>query len=800
MLLKALFPSMFHRRLLLLLAMIVISLFPLIAQMGRLTVVRGDELRRDAEARLVRRNWTPAVRGSILDRKGRILAQDRPSYDIAVDFDVIDGGWAERSARQAARRSVGAGWSDLKTEAQDELVARFRPAFLFHLEEAWNTLAAHVGMTREELDAKRDQTITEVNSKQDHATSLRLRREHELAAERKEELTPARIRALERRANQPIAEKRSPHVLASRVSDEIGFACQFLTAEEVELRIDDDSGGTYTTVVERVPGLRVIDGGDRNYPAESITVEVDQRTFPGPLKNEGTLTVTVDGVACHILGRVRDRVYGTTKDKASGLVTLGDADRRRDFFDANPALKAAALTKEGEDRGSYRDTDRVGDTGIEASQENYLRGLRGLQTRRLDSGERIFLQPVRGKDAQLTIDIQLQARVQALLSRELGLAVVQPWHLQESPTQAIGEVLNGAAVVLDVDTGDVLAMVSTPTYTRVDVRENPESVYNDAVNTPYVNRAVAKPYPPGSIVKPLISVSAVKNGTFRVGQTIDCNGHLLPDRPDYLQCWIWKRFKQTHTAQFGHEPNTSEAIMGSCNIFFFTLGRRLGPEGITSAFRDFGVGDGYDLGVGQEFVGSMGGEKPKENPNEPTTYLPVVLGDAIQMGIGQGPISWTPLHAADTYATLARGGVRVAPRIVMGQGRSEPVDLELDSSAVAEAMDGLRRAVGEDLGTGHHISIDGVREVIFNAPGVRVWGKTGTADAPAIRIDPDGPDGPQPVQTMADGDHSWFVVMVGRDRPRYIISVIVEYGGSGGKVSGPVTNQIIHALIAEGYL
>ena len=114
-------------------------------------------------------------------------------------------------------------------------------------------------------------------------------------------------------------------------------------------------------------------------------------------------------------------------------------------------------------------------------------------------------------------------------------------------------------------------------------------------------------------------------------------------------------------------------------------------------------------------------------------------------------------------------------------------------------MEGLSRAVGDDLGTGHAITFDGVKEPIFNAPGVRLWGKTGTAAASPVVGDPDG-EGPSDRTVLVSGDHSWFVVLVGRDRPRYAISVVIDFGGSGGKVSGPITNQIVHALIAEGYL
>jgi cell division protein FtsI/penicillin-binding protein 2 len=116
------------------------------------------------------------------------------------------------------------------------------------------------------------------------------------------------------------------------------------------------------------------------------------------------------------------------------------------------------------------------------------------------------------------------------------------------------------------------------------------------------------------------------------------------------------------------------------------------------------------------------------------------------------------------------------------------------------AMDGLRQAVNGPHATGRTLTFNDIPEPIFNAPGVQVWGKTGTATAPPIMgPDPDGP-GPATPDVIEEGDHSWFVVLAGRDRPRYAIAVVIDYGGSGGKVSGPIANQIIHALIAEGYL
>ena len=112
---------------------------------------------------------------------------------------------------------------------------------------------------------------------------------------------------------------------------------------------------------------------------------------------------------------------------------------------------------------------------------------------------------------------------------------------------------------------------------------------------------------------------------------------------------------------------------------------------------------------------------------------------AIQMGIGQGPVDWTPLHAADAYATIARGGARMRPRIVDDGSAPQVMDLGLDPGAVREALHGLSESVNDTRGTGHHVTIGGVQHRFFTNSAVRVWGKTGTATAPTLKTKPGQP-------------------------------------------------------------
>jgi cell division protein FtsI/penicillin-binding protein 2 len=603
----------------------------------------------------------------------------------------------------------------------------------------------------------------------------------------------------------------------------------------VDLTIPAPGGGVAVDQVPLLPGLTVVPSGDREYPYETAAVEVDLSTLPEPMRGTGKKTIQVEGVGYHLIGRMKD---SASKE---------DEDRRRARIKADSEFAARVLTPKGipglteqEDRGEYSDEEACGQTGIEASQEDELRGLRGMKVRQLDTGQEYPIQPTSGRDVRLTIDVALEARVQAAMSKDLGLAVAQTWQYlpgQPNPTLPVGTALNGAAVVLEVDSGDILAMVSTPSIPRRLLKDDPGAVFDDPVNAeldvPWINRAISRPYPPGSIAKALILNGAVKLGKHSLDTLITCTGHLFPDKPNMFRCWIYKQHEgHTHSETLG-PLSAPQALMVSCNIYFFTLGQKLGPEGIVATYSMFGLGQPMNLGLGarEEFQGFLGSDDQGQ-PRPASMPSGISIQDAIQMGIGQGPVAWTPLHAADAYATIARGGVRIRPHLVNDARSPETEDLGLDPRAVKEAMKGLWNSVNEDPGTGNHLTMPDQRHVPhFNIPGIEVWGKTGTATAPTIMVKPtrkdrSGAEVPDPMwdrgiegsviaEQSADyhpqagrrvlrwGDHSWFVVLVGHksdQRPLYAIAVMMEYAGSGGKVSGPIVNQIIHALMAEGYL
>jgi penicillin-binding protein 2 len=754
---------MFHRRLWLLFIAVAAVGLVMGAQAFRLTVVRGQDLLSAAESRLTSDRWTPTVRGRIVDRKGRVLAKDDASFDILVDYPWITGEWAWSRAARQARRDKGAEWSGIKGAERENLIRAALPQFEQQVNAMWRDLASALSLTPEEIELRRTEIRRDVQTQSMAVWGrwLEDRREEEAGRDGGgEEITLADVQ-------RPLSLHVEPHVVARGVDERVGFEARRLA--------------------QRYPGLRVEAAGKRSYPFEVMRVPVDRSTFPAPMRvpspAEGTPpeTIQIEGVATHVLGWLR------------GLHSEDIAKRPRTNAETGEV-----------DSAHYQSGDRVGATGIERGYEDFLRGQRGRRIIRLDRSaddpdSEEVIDPVPGRDTNLTLDMNLQARVQSLMDPRLGLASVQEWHhpavipVGQPPPLPVGTPLNGAAVVYEVDSGEVLAMVSTPTFTRERFQRDAASILEDKVNSPWVNRAIAKPFPPGSIVKPIILTGAVTDGQFSLANGVGCTGHLIPDKPERYRCWIFKQFNRTHTSYMGGPLHAPEAMAVSCNIFFYTLARSLGPERVVKWYRNFGVGEGFDLHIGDEYAGTAGVVPKSEQFGLP---------HAILMGIGQGPVAWTPLHAAEAFAILARGGLHLVPRINRDES-PRARDLKIDPRALDAALEGLRLSVNDDIGTGHHLTFpDGVREPIFTPrDDIEVAGKTGTAEAPDILSDLD-PESPGAREILREGDHSWFVVMVGKKggRPKYVISVVMEYAGSGGRVSGPICNQIINALIAEGYL
>lgn len=761
--------GMFHRRVLLLVGAFLVGLVLLSSQVVRLSVVEGAERLDAAMRRLDRTDFLPTVRGSILDRKGRVLAQDRPSDDLAANFEFLSGVWAVRRAGESARRRVNetsgrAAWLALPPAARQEEILRDLPAWDAEVERIWQRVAELTGIDREEIERRLDEIRESV-----HRQALAV-------ADRRRALEIERLAAGDADAppppQGPILAQRSSHL--------------------VLLDLEDEAAIELARLAEKHPGtLELRRTVRRVQPWARVDAAVDRRDLPSPIRAEATISVEAIDPLGMIVGRVGEEVW---KEDVS----------RRPFRREDGSIDLGGNRLEGE---------RIGRSGVEAAFEDRLRGRRGLVRRSLTEGELERIEPVRGDDVVLSIDASLQSRLAALLAPEVGLAVPQQWHAgwEEGVPRAHAlppdwKQLQGAIVVVDVETGEVLAAVSSPSPEEVE----DWSPWRREVADPMVQRALEGVYPPGSILKPIVYASAVAAGALAADAAIECTGHFFPNLPEVARCWIYReRFGlTTHSLQVGGPLGVEEAIARSCNIYFYEVAARLGPRRLVEWLRRFGLDRPFGVGLGwqsNDRGSSPRGEHAGVLPEPEDLEAIRSRGDRVTpilLGIGQGPIAWTPLHAANAFAILARGGAVLDPTILRVEGSREPSErLPLPRSAVDRALEGLRRAVADPVGTGHHLTLeDGSQEPLIAVPGITTWGKTGTAQATPLAIDRDQ-DGRRETR-LAGLEHAWFVGLVGEEgrAPRWSIAVVLEHAGSGGRAAGPLAAAVIRALIAEGYL
>ncbi len=716
---------LFHRRLIVLAVTLVCILGVLLVQTAHLTIVQGVERFEQAQARLHTTTYLPTWRGSIIDRMGRVIAEDVASYDIAIDWDVISGERFEEFARKDAIESVGKKvWNSMSPEDSERLISTYLPLRLEELDQFWHAVARLGEIEFEELTHRLDLIRSDVEKT---ANAVWKRQE----AEHKRKYKDSQFE------KQPIREHREAHVVLPRVTDH--QAMQFsLWSESLDAAIS------------------VQHARQRDYPYRHQSVLVERSELPSPLRKYDSIEVGLNGVAELLVGSVRG---DTWVEDIQG----------RPFKPKNKPV----------DLGGYRIGDEVGNRGLEYSLESDLRGYRG-SVRFHRSGEELQrTQPVGGKDAIVTIDIALQARLEAIFSQDLGLMQVQPWH--GNTILPNGTPLRGALVVLDVATSDVLAMVSTPAI----------GSEVDAEGYPWLNRAAEGLYPPGSIIKPLVLAAAMTDGVLGHDDAIECTGYYFEHVKNAARCW-------TYTASSGYSTHGKlkavQALARSCNIFFYELGTRLGFDSLVQWLQRFGMSQPVSAQLTHADAQGTQGHLPSPEEIQLLRDRGAIAFETVSISIGQGALTWSPLHAAAAYATLARGGIWRSPRLVQGNSQNT-YSLHLNQEGVRMALEGMRESVTKSYGTGARLKINSKKEPTFNIEGVKIWGKTGTAEAPPYRID-------NVTKTIPNGRHAWFVVLassLGKSTPDIVLVVLVEHGGSGGLVAGPIANQALHALASEGY-
>lgn len=726
---------MFENRLKALLFMLATASAVILFRLVELQIVRADEFRAAGErALLLKPSSLPFVRGSILDRRGELLVSDEPSWEVRIDFATL----AFDIENEAAVARGDASDAKLPPAVVAE-IRRWRRAKWcprsWKDDEVRHTIADRIAhmWTRLVLLSPADDPVS--------TAELRARTAEIYAR-------VMRVRAAvsaNRGFDSPVAEEYEAHPLLGN--------------------LDRDRQIAAREALETFPWLHVEPSARR--------------------------VIHADGTAlAHVVGR-------------TGRVDAEDV---------------AEDPEKDDPFACYRADERIGTSGVEWVAERRLRGRRGEITRDRDGHVIELVEAEDGEPIQLTIDAELQRR----LYRLLGEAV-----------EDVSESAGGAIAVLDVASREALALVSYPSYDPVQFDRNYPALRDDTERLPLLFRAVSNHYAPGSIVKPLVCLAGLVHGRITLETREECTGYLFPEQRDRWRCW---EVHGTGIRKAHGSINLVDALTGSCNVFMYRLGERLGVDRMCSAFDMFGLGRTTGTGLREE----VRGINPTPEWLSRDRHTPVTAGHARNFALGQGEVTVTPIQAANIMACYASGRYRPVTLI-----RSTAPTPEWVLPGTASDWDAIRAGiygvVNDPDGTAY-------KYARFDHPRYVLCGKTGSATAAPwpteFKVPIRDTDGGTrellvPARTRQDAAdrarfevpggevlahgivathywptvspegerhaHAWFAGYLqevdadhrpDRSRtPRIAFAALLEFGGSGGRTTGPLARRIAAELI-----
>ena len=428
--------------------------------------------------------------------------------------------------------------------------------------------------------------------------------------------------------------------------------------------------------------------------------------------------------------------------------------------------------------------------GVEYVCETILRGRRGEEVYDIDRQLVSRAETQFGKDIRLTLDIELQKKIEDYLTD----CQLNP--NCKAPT---------AAVVIEVATGDILALVSTPTFDLNRVRYDYDELAANP-NEPLRNRAINKAYPPGSVVKPLILIAGLESGKITPGAIISCPAQKAPN--GWPSCWIFNQYESGHDYKW--QNTARNAVKGSCNIYFSRLANRIEPSVLQLWLFRFGYGHQIQLAPAlrtssienrdfRQVLGQISSAVVRGTISHFEQIPPLDKGERRYFGIGQGNLRATPLQVANAMAAIARRGLYKPPRLFLDsrptsienqeslvrrsfseggsiEHRVSSIDLNISPQTIAVVYDGMSAVVNESGGTAY----TRFAEAPLTQYGVHVYGKTGSTQQPS---------------------HAWFAGFATDNAGRKLaIAVLVEGGKRGSHDAAPLAREILRFCINAGYL
>ena len=466
---------------------------------------------------------------------------------------------------------------------------------------------------------------------------------------------------------------------------------------------------------------------------EEIVAQISERNsdFPGiSIETEASRTYLAGNLAAHVIGY-------------TGKIKEEDYKKQKEIYDID---------------------DIVGKTGIEYLYEELLRGKDGEKQVEMSvdgtiTGEYVSKNAIAGSDIVLTIDSNLQQVTQNSLE-----SCINKIKSGGFPEQY--DAQGGAAVIMKVDTGEVLATASYPTYEPQwfvgGISQENWAYLRDDARHPQLNKSIQAAYEPGSIFKMVTGIAGLESGAITSKEKIRDTG-IYKKYGEEWKCWYYTDYHGGH----GY-LNVTQALQHSCNYFFYETGDRMGIETLGKYALHFGLGK------------KTGIELPSEKTGSLANKLVNGKGDALNAAIGQGDNSFTPMQIAKYISSIANGGTIVDPTIIKSiissdgrEASKEKIEsytneklgidtsndqIEISAESINIAKEGMRMAASEAGGTAYKV---------FKNFNIEVAGKTGSAEVPGKDV------------FENDKVNAWFVCFAPYEKPEVAVVVMIENGGHG---------------------
>ena len=692
----------FNIRTLIISILLALLLIGFVMVLYNLQIVKGDEYRAASTVKIANTVTVEAARGELLDRYGRSLVGNRATYEITLNSSLM-GAEAERNANLMELiticRENGLEWTDTLPISKDAPFTYTDENALVYTNSEGKVKFSYLGSLLNALPLGTD-------------------------------ILPNRWDSDDLAAASSVADLGEGPT-AEEVID--GLRQYFLIDESLS---DADARALIGVLYEL--NLRSQNVKQTEYIfAQDVDIDVisavKERSLTGVNISATTVRQYNTTSAAHLLGRV-------------GSIQSANWE----------TYKAKG----------YNMNDKVGIDGMEAAFEDYLRGKSGTLIQEMNTSGKVVseswmvddetgeaMEPEPGNHVMTTLDLRLQEKVEEVLANTIeSLADTKE---------------KGAIIVQSVNDGGILAMASYPTYDLSTVYSSTEAykAVSDDPRNPFVNRATSEIYYPGSTFKPLVAIAALEEGLVTPTEEIQDTGALqLPEEEHYPygdyhpQCWIYRQYRGTH----GWE-NMADALRDSCNIYFYTLGHRLGIDKIDEYAAMFGLGQktGLELSEAEGYVAG-----PETSAMLGQEWYG---GNLLSAAIGQDNTKITMLQLSNYIATLVNGGNRYQTHLLktvkssdfsetVSEDEAQPVETpDLDPAQVAAVKKGMWEVANDEEST--------VDQYLSNLA-VEVGAKTGSA------------------QVSADENaNAVFVLFAPYDDPEIVISMVVEGGASGANLA-----------------